>query len=155
MSLLSIDPSSTILGYAVFSNMSLVGVGEIDATKAAYDRRYMHITSELSKLKKRYRITEVACERAVRFQGRRIPALEVAVTAIKKWSERNRLPITFYSPREWKVSAVGDGRADKEAVARILSLEYPQLFGLSEHVADAVGIGLHHLGLKRVEKMIK
>ena len=126
-----------------------------------YEERYLHITRELQKLYERYRFDEVACERAIRFEGKKIPALEVAVTSIRKWSERrkyfdHKMFIYFYSPGEWKVSAAGSGNADKEAVARCVCLIFRQLpADVSNHITDSIGIGLHHLAIHRLEEMAK
>ena len=46
--------------------------------------------------------------------------------SIRKWAERQKwaagapMPISFYSPSEWKLSVVGAGNADKAAVARVV-----------------------------------
>ena len=159
MRVLSVDPSSTNLGWAVLDDDSLIAHGVISTKKVVYERRYLHITDELMKLRKEYSFDEVACERAIRFEGKRIPALEVAVKAIEKWAERRKwvdhpLPIYFYSPSEWKRSVAGAGNADKAAVARCVCLIYPQLpEDVSDHETDAIAIGQHHLGVRRLELM--
>lgn len=154
MNILAIDPSSTVSGYAIFSEGELKDIGEIDATKVEYSRRYMHITGELDKLRKDYGIADVACERAIRFDGKKVPALEVAVMSIKKWAQRLKIPIAFYSATEWKKSVIGDAQADKEAVARVIHLQYRDFSEpLSNHITDAIAIGLHHVGIRKWESM--
>lgn len=154
MKFLAIDPSSTVLGWALFQDEGLEAWGIISTSKVPYDRRFMHITGELRQLHTKYGFTEVACERAIRFEGKRIPALEVAVVSIRKWAEQLKLPVAFYSPAEWKRSVTGSGAADKAAVARVIYLVYPQLPpGQSDHVSDSIGIGQHHYGVRKMERM--
>ena len=152
---LAIDPSSTVLGWAIFQDESLQAWGTISTKKVAYDHRFMHIVGELRQLHTTYAFTEVACERAIRFRGRSIPALEVAVTSIRKWAKMSKMPAAFYSPGSWKRTVTGTGAADKAAVARVVYLLYPQLPpDLSDHVTDAISIGQHHYGAKKLERMI-
>jgi len=160
MKFLSIDPGSTNLGWAVFDDGELVVYGVISTDDVPYEMRYLHICEELSALYARHAFTEVACERAIRFEGRRIPALEVAVMSIRKWAERQDRPrrrglaVYFYSPSEWKVSAAGHGSATKEEVARVICLEYRQLpADVSNHITDAIGIGIHHRAVRRLEEL--
>jgi len=160
MKLLAIDPSSTNLGWAVFQDEELCAYGTISTDKVPYDHRYVHIVAELQALYDRYEFDEIACERVIRFKGKKIPALEVAVISIRKWAERvnwrnrHQLAMYFYSPAEWKVSAAGNGRADKAAVARVICLQYPQLpADVSDHITDAIGIGQHHCAIRRLEEM--
>jgi len=156
MKFLAVDPSSTVLGWALFDNEDLAAWGIISTKGIAYDRRFMHIVGELKRLHTMYGFTEVACERAIRFYGKRIPALEVAVTSIKKWAEMSKLKISFYSPAEWKRSVAGTGRADKAAVAGASHLVYPQLpRDITDHETDAIGIGQHHYGVGKLLRMAR
>jgi len=160
MRFIAIDPSSTELGWAIFGDDKAVVWGIISTAAVPYEKRFTHIIGELTAVYERFGFSEIACERAVRFEGRSIPALEVAVTSIRKWAQRHilarngKMDISFYSPSEWKVSAAGDGRADKEAVARVICLEYPQLpDDVPSHVTDAIGIGQHHYAMRRLEEL--
>lgn len=156
MSILAIDPSSTILGYAVMDNSDLVNFGLISTKKVSYDRRFIHITEELERLLEQYRFTEVACERAFVSPNHNTAALQVAVTTIKRFCQNHKLKIALYANNEWKVSAVGTGNADKLTVARFICLQYRNLpVDVSDHVTDAIGIGIHHCGIKKMERMSK
>lgn len=149
--LLSIDPSSTISGYCVMDpDGRLAAYGEINTATVPYEGRWAYIIGELEGLRTGYQIDDICCEMAVRFEGKRIPALEVVTTSVRKWGKRYKMQVAFYSPGEWKRSAVGDGRADKEEVARVICLQYPELNRESTHVTDSVGIALHHAGVKRL-----
>lgn len=154
--ILAIDPSSRTLGWCVLEGDNLVGYGLISTSKVPYDHRFLHISGELGKLLERYRFTEVACERAFTAPGHNTAALQVAVTTIKKFCQRHRLIMALYSNNEWKVSVAGAGNADKAAVARVIYLEYRQLpEDVSDHITDAIGIGQHHLGIRRLERMAR
>ena len=159
MKFLAVDPSSTVLGWAVFLDDALLSWGIINTLKEPYDHRFMYIVGELQKLRELHGFTEVACERAIRFAGRRIPALEVAVISIRKWAEMRKMRIDFYSPAEWKKSVTGNGSAGKQDVAKAIYLAFSYLAfprgssGLSEHITDAIGIGQHHYGVRKLERM--
>ena len=160
MRLLAIDPSSTVLGWCVLEDDKLGAYGLISTKKVPYERRFMHISQELNTLFLRFGFEEVACERAIRFNGRQVAALEVAVATIKKWAKGRKwtggkeMPISFYSPGEWKVTIAGAGNADKAAVARVICLQYRQLpADVSDHITDAIGIGQHHQTIKKLERM--
>jgi len=160
MRFLAVDPSSTVLGWAVMDFNALEAYGLISTDGVDYERRFTHITAELRKIYDHHGFDEIACERAVRFKGMRVPALEVAVMTIKKFAQRwkwlygKAMPIRFYSPSEWKASAIGHGNATKDQVARIVCLEYKQLpEDVSNHITDAIGIGIHHRGLRKLEEM--
>jgi len=152
---LAIDPSSTVSGYAVFEDDTLLAWGEIDTKKVGYSHRFSFITGELEKLYAKHGFTEVACERAIRFAGRRVAALEVAVQGIKGWAKENKLSFVYYSPSSWKRSVVGKGNADKETVAEAAHLIYKQLPRVSSHITDAVAIGSHHLSKRNLLRLSK
>jgi len=152
--ILSIDPSSTVLGIAVMDNDSLIRYGIIDATKQPYEKRYMFIIKKLNEIIKKYPIDEIACEMAMKFKGRRVAALEVAVTSIKHWAKKQKLDISFYSPGEWKASVTGKGNSDKEQVADVIRLHYPILKpDTPDHITDAIAIGLCHIGVIKLKEM--
>jgi len=156
MKILSVDPSSTVLGWAVMEmdDNNLVGYGLISTSKVPYDHRYMHISGELLKLLEQYQFTEVACERAFTAPGHNTAALQVAVMTVKKFCQRHKLIMALYSNNEWKVTAAGAGNADKAAVARVICFEYRQLpEDVSDHITDAIGIAIHHRTIKKLERM--
>ena len=125
MKILAIDPSSTELGWAVLNDDDLLAWGTISTRGVAYEDRYTHILNQLSHIGETHTFKEIACERAIR-----------------------------YSPSEWKVSTAGYGNADKQDVARAVCLLYPQLPGdITNHVTDAIGIGIHHQAIRKLESM--
>lgn len=154
MRLLAVDPSSTILGWAVFDGEDLVGYGLISTNRVPYYHRLPHIYEELSKLLERYRFTEVACERAFRAPRHNTAALQVAVTTIKHFCRRHKLTMALYSNNQWKVTVASSGKADKQDVALAICLQYPQLpEDVSDHITDSIGIALHHLAMRKLMSM--
>ena len=150
---LAIDPGSRILGWCVLDGDVLVAYGEISTKRQSYADRFHVIIWELDRIRQRYGITEVACERAFRMPKRNTSALQVVVSCIKDWARESHLKFSLYSPSEWKRSVTGSGRATKELVGRCACLFYPELEEASEHVCDAVGIGMHAQGMRRIEAM--
>jgi len=154
MKFLAVDPSSTELGWAFFEDYELKAWGQISTKRVDYDRRFMHIITELRKLHTKYGFTELACESAIRRYGKMAAALEIAVTSIGKWAEKMKLRADFYNPATWKASVAGSSSAGKAEVAHVVYLGYPQLpMGQSDHITDAIGIGTHHYGMRRIEEM--
>jgi len=158
MKFIAIDPSSTLLGWAVFEYDELLSYGQIDARKADYERRYLFITDELSNIWKDNYITEVAMEETFQNPKLNTAALKVAEMTIRKWAERRGMTVTLYHPSTWKASVVGHGGADKDMTGRTVWLHYGEIFkrdGIepSEHTIDAIGIGIYHAGIRRWEDM--
>lgn len=158
MIILGLDPGTITLGWCVLDDArdppdELVGFGVIESKKVEHCRKFLHIDWELKKVARQYRIDEVACEIAIRFENKRIPALEYCVTVIKHWAAGQKLPITTYTATEWKKSSVGNWKAGKDETIEKMSLLFPQLAGAGEHVADAVGIGLAHSAVLKVRRL--
>jgi len=154
MRLLSIDPGSKTLGWCIWQDDIPMWTGEIDCTKEKYTGRFQKIVEELTGLRYDYWFEEVCCEQAVRFKGKKIPELEVAVVAIRKWCKAEKLRCDFYNPATWKAAVAEDPRATKETVAAFVYAFYPNLpRDLSEHITDAIAIGHLHLSLRRLAEM--
>jgi len=153
---LSVDPSSTILGWAILDEGDvLVAHGLISTMKVPYDHRYLHITNDLWDLLQKYQPSEVACERAFKAPGHNTAALQVAVMTLKHFCKKYKLPLRMYANNSWKASVAGAGNADKETVAICVRFLYPQLpEDVSDHITDAVAIGLHHLAMRHLENMV-
>lgn len=154
---LSIDPSSTVLGFAILDEGDvLVAHGTISTKSVPYDHRYLHITNDLWDLLQKYQPTEVACERAFKAPGHNTAALQVAVMTIKKFCKKYKLVLALYANNSWKASVAGAGNADKETVAIGVRFLYPQLpENISSHETDAISIGLHHLAMRHLEDMVR
>ena len=69
MKILAVDPSSTVLGYAVLDGDDLIAFGHISTSKVSYDMRFSHITNRIHELHQEHGFTEIACERAIPVPG--------------------------------------------------------------------------------------
>lgn len=153
MRILAIDPSSTTLGWAILDGPGdkLVACGEVSTKTVEYGRRFQFILDSLTQMYDTFKPDQVACEEAVRWKGRKIAALEVAVKTIEKWAKQRRLPFALYKPSTWKRSVLGKAGADKQAAKWLVAAMFEPIG--SDHIADAVCIGLHHLGVLKYETM--
>lgn len=164
MKFLAVDPGSKHLGWAIF-DMEMerpIDWGEIDLKKVPYERRFMEIHRHLIQISHKCGedMEGIAVEQAIRFRGKKIPELEVAVATVYRFGhERFRGPARNfrtrkYAPATWKASITGSSSADKEMVDHTVRLHFPDLpEGLSDHIVDAIGIGLHHLGVRKIEDL--
>ena len=152
--ILAIDPSSTELGWAFLAGYELGSYGLISTKGCLYQNKFAYVIDALSGLVTLHRINYVACERAFKSQKRNTAALQVVVKSIEKWAEDKKLPLSLYSPGEWKRGIVGNGMATKEEVAAGIFRYFPFLDKtVSNHITDAIGIGLYFLDTKRLELM--
>jgi len=156
---LAIDPGSRRMGWAVMEgDHELVAYGLLDFTSKAYSDRFLGITQAMSALWRHYHPDEVAMERPFKSLRCDTSALIVAVRCVKDCCQRlkPKLPVYLYAPGQWKKSAAGQGNATKDDVARCISLLYPQLPpDLANDITDAIGIGGHHMGIRKLEGMAK
>ncbi len=155
MNYLTIDPSSTVLGYSVLtSERQLLASGTVDTKPVNYEDRYDYIIGNLKGLRQWHQFVGIACERPTPIKGQKVPALEQCVASIKAWAHREKLPIVLYSPGTWKKSVTGNGFATKEEVAQAVYLIFPGLdLNAGNHVTDAIGIGLHHVAMMKIMSM--
>lgn len=154
MRFIAIDPGSRNIGYAVFEDDRLITYGAVNFEKVSYERRPARIIDCLDEVLRAHPVTEIAIEQAVKFQGKKIPELEVACVSIRKWAKARRLAYRSYNTATWKKGFAGDHRADKDAVARVAYLIWPSLpRELSDHTTDAIGIGSYHYGVRRLEML--
>jgi len=138
---IAIDPSSTVLGYAIFDG-DPIEWGVIDVSREGYATKYAAIVQRLEKLRLTHGFAAVAMERAFKHPEHNTSALQVAVATVRQWAKSHRLRFDIYSPSTWKRSA------------RVVCLHYRRLgANPSEHITDAVGLGLHHAGVLRLEEM--
>lgn len=162
MLFLAVDPGSIHLGWALFDieTERPFEWGELNLEKVPYELRFMEITRHLHQITDKWEpgIEGIAVEQAIRFRGKKIPELEVAVATIYRFGHgrlrgpKRNFMIRKYAPATWKASITGSSKADKAMVDRIVRLQFPDLpEGLSDHIMDAIGIGIHHLAARKLE----
>ena len=163
---LAVDPGSKYLGWALFNMETELPVewGDIDLSKVPYEQRFMEIHRHLYQLTYKYgdQMEGIAVEAAIRWRGKKIPELEVAVSTIYNFGRvrfrgqnRNFRTRKYYAAT-WKASITGSSSANKEMVDNTVRLHFPDLpEGLSDHIMDAIGIGIHHLGARKLEDLAR
>jgi len=166
MMFLAVDPGSVNLGWCIFDIETELPVewGDIDLSKVPYENRFMEINRHLYQITHKYgdQMEGIAVEEAVRWRGKKIPELEVSVSVVHNFGHvRFRGPNRNFMTRKyhtatWKASVTGSSSANKELVDRIVRFHFPDLpEGLSDHITDAIGIGLHHLGVRKIENLAR
>lgn len=151
---IAIDPSSTVTGWSVFQDQGLVAWGKLDATKVEYSFRFQFIVNELGRLARTYGSQEIAIEDVKtawhsKNRQRNIAGLQIVFTSIQKWAERNIIPLAAYNPATWKNTVVGHVHATKEETKTNIRYRFPRIpDDLTDHEYDAIGIGVHHGGLR-------
>ncbi len=151
MIVLGVDPGTVATGYGVVdrqgSRYVCLAEGDVRApARWSMELRLKTIHDAMIELIQRHRPEAVAVEDAF------ISKLKSPQTAIKLGQARGvillaaaqaGLPVSNYSPNVVKQSVVGNGRAEKQQVAymvtRLLNLSAPPK---SEHAADALGLAL-------------
>ncbi len=156
--ILALDPSSRIIGWCIFDGDRLMAWANVKI-RGVGARRFLAIEELLDQLtsQSQYPIDEIAME-APKWRNARKPAHSFFATIgiIRTWVQSHKLPLFEYSPATVKKSAAGNGHATKEEVAKILCIEYPELAeDVYGHASDACAVGIHHLGVKRLQAMEK
>jgi crossover junction endodeoxyribonuclease RuvC len=115
------------------------------------ERRLLHLHQELQRIIEETDPVGVAVERVLFSANVRtaMPTGQAAGVALLAAAERD-LPVVAYSPNEVKLTVTGDGRADKDAVARLvtaqLRLDAPPR---PVDVTDALAVAITHLAYRR------
>lgn len=152
---LIIDPSSTVLGWVVMDDCKPYAAGDIDARKVDYADKFPFIVEELRKVYIWYTgINEIVMEQAVKYGGKKIPALEVACKAIRDWAKTLKgVKLYQYYAATWKAALLGSPKADKQDTFYYVRAALPKLpiDKLSEHVVDAMAIGIYHNRTMEIE----
>lgn len=157
---ISVDPSSTVVGWAVFQDDGLVAWGKINATGAPYGDRFGFIIEELAAAAHKYGARALVTE-DVKYawagggaRARNIAGLQVAFKAIRDFAKQVGFDFKAYNPATWKASVLNGSHASKEATRENICFRFPRLpRKLSEHEYDAIGIGIYHAGTLKFESM--
>lgn len=132
----------------------MIDYGIISTKKVAYAERFVEITRALNVLADYYEPWTMACEIAFVSPPARAEALYVAVSSIKQWANGRHIRLALYQGSVWKWSVTGKRNADKEYVARIVHLHFPDLPTLPHHTTDAIAIGLHHHAMLNLQSKV-
>ncbi len=115
------------------------------------EQRLLHLHRELRRIIDETDPVGVAVERVLFSANVRtaMPTGQAAGIALLAAAERD-IPVVSYSPNEVKLTVTGDGRADKDAVARLVAAQ----LGLDApprpvDVTDALAVAITHLAYRR------
>ena len=148
MIILGIDPGTAVTGYGVINGKTLVDFGCIrPKAKEDLHSRYLILFNAIESLLDTYTPEAVSIETQFMYKNAQSAmkigmARAMAILAAKK---RN-IPIFEYAPTQAKLAVVGNGRASKIQVQKMIKL----LFNLSflpepEDAADALALAICHL----------
>ncbi|MCX6726577.1 MAG: crossover junction endodeoxyribonuclease RuvC [Candidatus Shapirobacteria bacterium] len=142
--ILGIDPGLENTGWAVVNENKLIECGVVKVGKG--DGRLKDLDSELEKIIKKFKVTEVAFE-SLFFAKNAKSAMMVAeaVGVIKLAAIRCGLEVVGYTPLQVKMALTGYGRAEKEQVETMVrSCLNLEVSITPSHAADAVAVALTH-----------
>jgi crossover junction endodeoxyribonuclease RuvC len=145
---LGLDPGSRTTGWGcvelVGSRARLVACGCIEPPgDRALPRRLAMLSLELVALVERWRPAVAVLEEP--FHGvnsRSLIVLAQARGALLSALAQRELPIEEYSPAEVKSAVTGNGRADKEQVARMVAMLLPGAGPIAHDASDALAVAL-------------
>jgi crossover junction endodeoxyribonuclease RuvC len=148
MIILGIDPGSTRIGYGAIdksgNKLKLVDAGLLKIPEASKSEQLLALEREFQKLTRRIRPERIGVEKLFFFKNQKT-AIEVAqargviMNAIAKGKV---IPLEL-TPSEIKMAVTGDGRASKQAVARMVGY-FIDLKGKKfiDDVTDALAVAI-------------
>lgn len=146
---LGIDPGYGRCGYAFIDKIKekykIIEAGLIEtSSKDIYKDRLIKIYDTIETLIKKYMPNEAAIE-SIFFSKNTKTAIQVAEArgVIILCFAKNNLEYREYKPNEVKLGITGNGRADKDAVMKMVSLFTGEKI-IQDDCADAVAIALSH-----------
>jgi len=157
---IAVDPSSTFTGWAVFEGESLVAWGVIVTRGLPFAQRFPTIVGDLSRRASQYGAQAVAIE-DVKFawagggrRNRNIAGLQAGFRSVEDWAKGMNYPFFAYNPATWKNAVLDGAHASKATTKANICWRFPGLpRNLTEHEYDAVGIGVYHGGILKLETL--
>ncbi|MDP3052715.1 MAG: crossover junction endodeoxyribonuclease RuvC [bacterium] len=125
MKILGIDPGSTRIGYGLIdkkgSDLKFLKAGLLKISSTNKNQRLLDLENSFTQLLKKEKPDLVALEKLY-FAKNLKTALEVSQSrgVLILIILKNKLPLIEISPSEAKLIVAGDGRASKEAVAKMV-----------------------------------
>lgn len=160
MIILGVDPGTATTGYAVVKSekgkQELLDFGAVETSQGQKsERRLLKVFVSLSKLIKKWRVSELANE-TIFFNTNVKTALAVGEAAgvVKLAAAKLNLPVYEYTPLQVKIALTGYGRAEKSQVGKMVQKEFklksvPQ----PDDAADAVAIALCHCYSRKLREI--
>jgi len=148
MIVLGIDPGTVRVGYGVIKKnggrLEHLESGLVKLPRKKYEERLLALETRVRELIRRTRPDRVGLERLF-FVKNRKTAMRVAEArgVILKTVIEEAIPLKELNPSEVKLSVTGDGRASKEAVAKMVRLTLKTApRKMLDDVSDALAIAL-------------
>ena len=144
MTLLSIDPSTSSLGYAIYKNGEPIDDGAIGFTYRSPLDYLTQLNGWLEEWNRRFQVTRVATEATFvsAFQGNASALLNVSSAQIQAWCAENGIPCHRYANSSVKKMVTGKGGAKKQAVyAAVVQYMSPESRKLPHPAKSQVGAG--------------
>jgi len=160
MIVLGIDPGFTVTGFSIVSKIkgkeTIIDAGFIALpAKESLQVRIAIFYDFFCEKIKIHQITVLAIETP--FLGKNVQSflkLGYLRGVLYLLAEQHKLVLREYSPREVKLAITGFGGAQKEQVARVLSMMFPHFAKPKEEdVTDAIAIGLCGLWQKTLPNL--
>lgn len=146
--ILGLDPSSAATGWALVSpeGPALLEAGTFRLKKKKLDERLLEFRTLLTELLKRLKPDVVAAESPFigRLKGHAASALYQIRAVIVLVCTDLGIPLVFYTPKEARKIALGQGSLRKEAVAQAMRSRFGKIG--DDHACDAACVALAAVG---------
>jgi crossover junction endodeoxyribonuclease RuvC len=157
MVILSVDPGTKELGWAIQSNQTLYDCGIITASpKKLIDARFLIIYDEFCKLidkAKEFECRLLVIERYVGKASAGSDAVKGLIGILRLAAKQKDLPVEFVVPSEVKLIVTGYGAAGKEMIDAAVRRKFPNSRIIDNlNTTDAIAIGMTIF--KRIEERL-
>ncbi len=151
MKLLAIDPGFEKVGYSVFETKTkefpfrYITSGLIKTSKTLeHGKRLEHIFNELKLLVKEYSLEAVVMEQLFFFKNAKtVINVAQAQGVIELVAATSNIPLTYLTPLQIKEIVTGYGKADKQAVKKMIDLTLKEDITIEDDdQSDAIACGL-------------
>ncbi len=159
MLILGIDPGSRHTGYAVLETgrqgLRALEYGRLTCPTGDIPQRLAYLSHELGRLVEQWRPDAAAVETPFHgLNSRSLVVLAQARGALLAVLASHGVEIREYSPAEVKSAVAGDGRADKQQVARMVRLHLSLASEPSSpDAADALALALCYAHRDRLDRL--
>ncbi|MGB9707181.1 MAG: crossover junction endodeoxyribonuclease RuvC [Microgenomates group bacterium] len=150
MKILAIDAGVERTGYAIFKDKELISSGVILTSKnELIETRLKKIYQTLAKIIKTYKPQLLVLEKLFYFKNQKtIISVANVQGIILLLAGQHKIKIEYLTPLQIKQAITGDGRADKKAIEKILTIEYQLKKRKYDDEVDAIACGIAYNLLK-------
>lgn len=159
MKILAIDPGIEKVGYSIFDNTAngsssfkYIASGLIKTSKTlAHEKRLQHIYLELKQLISDHTIDRIVMEQLFFFKNAKtVISVAQAQGVIELLSASLDKPLEYLTPLQIKEIITGYGRADKQAVRKMIDLSLKEEIKIEDDdQSDAIACGLAYCYLNK------